>query len=511
MVFGLLKKWRREAQAKRVLTALEAKVDALERTQGLAWRRDGPQPSSVDHITDAPLEAKELWVKQINQQKLTPFGRAALGAAFADFADQASGEPRRDPYVEVMSARGENFEYDPRVQRRFSGDRQLPRGRYHAVCDEQGNDGGTLVGELRAYYTPAGVGVVQMFDCTVPADLETVRRLEIPAGNTSQLVFMLPPMSERPHPCIASFFGPSGNEHGCGLALQIGLPLTVQKIRRERVLDLREPASALWLARTLSTLEWHVDTVRARCFPRRPPLDRFVDLLPELLVQENGGGGACMATGLLLWHLGADGLVFPSARNDAGIVIEGGQVAGHRGWNFVDYADTSRPEFLAWTENGNQWPAQIGFRPYPTAPDDATPIWFPEVTIVTSADGSWQVQGLRRRTNLRWRWQLLHYALHASPDELSESARETLLTLPHVLADRGRIDDSGILSMLVFEGVLGLAGTGEKLVALREHFAEFDDLAAAIDEVREKVYLPARERRAGIQSIYIPWQGADPS
>jgi hypothetical protein len=515
MIFRLLKKWQRAAAAKRSIANLKARVDALERTQGYGINRPDQLPHSpIEHIKDAPLETKEFWVKQINQERLTDLGRAALSAAFVGFADQPSDEKGPREYAELMSTHlGARFEVDPKIQRRYAGDHTLPRGRYYALCDEHGNDQGTLVGELRAYYEPQRVGVVQMVDCTVPDDLEKVRRWAMPVSDPKQLVFQFPPINGTANPFVKTFSDVIGHADFADrlgpLMLSVGLPLTVRKLRREKVLDLREPSTGKWLARTLSTLEWRPHDIPIRCFPRRPPLEQLRDLLPELLVQENGGGGACVAVGVLLRYLGADGLIFPSARNDAGVLIEGGKVVGHHGWNFVDYADTSPPEFVAWIEQGKQWPTQIGFRPYSDASTDETPVWYLDVTLALHPEGNWQVQGLRRRTNLTWRKKLLRYALDCSRGELSELAWGTLYVLPELLAKHGQIDFAGETSTLVFEALLGIDEAGERLAALREQCMEIEDYQQSFGEVLEKVHRSSREKRKTIKSIHMIWQGID--
>jgi hypothetical protein len=515
MLFSLLKKWQRAAAAKRSIADLKARVDAPERTHGygMKWLDQLPH-SPIDHIQDAPLETKEFWVKQINLERLTDLGRAALGAAFVGFADQPSDEKGRREFAEFMSTHlGVRFAVDPKIQRRYAGDHTLPRGRYYALCDAQGNDQGTLVGELRAYYEPKRVGVVQMFDCTLPDDLQKVSGGETPVSNPKQLVFKFPPINGNANPFVKTSAGVIGHADFADrlgfLMLSIGLPLTVRKLRREKVLDLREPSTGTWLARTLSTLEWQPDGIPIRCFPQRPPLEQLGDLLPELLLQENGGGGASVAVGLLLRYLGADGLIFPSARNDAAVLIEGGKVVSHHGWNFVDYANTSSPEFFAWIEQGKQWPTQVGFRPYGDAPADETPVWYPDVTLASHPDGSWQVQGLRRRTNLRWRMKLLRYALDCSRGELSELAWATLYVFPELLAKHGKIDFAGEVSKLVFEAVLGLDETGEGLAALREQLMGIEDYRQSFGEVLEKVHRSSREKWKTIKSIHIIWQGID--
>src|SRR5262245_55189607 len=130
MVFGLLDRWRRARSMRSSLASLQARVDALERTQGFGLASDKPV-CPVVHIRDVPLETKEFWVKQINQARLTNLGRAALDAAFVGFANEyVGGEEGKRNYAELMSAHLDvRFELDPKVMRRWSGDRNLPRGR----------------------------------------------------------------------------------------------------------------------------------------------------------------------------------------------------------------------------------------------------------------------------------------------------------------------------------------------------------------------------------------------
>lgn len=498
------------------LASLQANVDALEMSHGYGVNLLGNLPFPLDHIKDAPFETKEFWVKQISQERLTDLGRAALGTAFPAFGDVPSEEKRRTEYAELMSAKlNVRFAAGPRVNRRWAGDQNLPRGRYYALCDEYGNDEGTLEGELRAYYTPSRAGVVQMYDCTLPEILNTVRQdFEIPATDPNMLLFGFPPINGNANPFVKTF---SDLVRQKGIVtlfaskkLLIGLPLTVKKVRRERVLDLRQPRSAKWFARTLSTLAWRAGDPSSRCFPQRPPLERFTDLLPELLAQQLGGGGACIAAGVLLRHLGADGLIFPSARNDAHVLIEDGTVVDHRGWNFVDYAEAPAPDFVAYFEEGKQWPTQVGFRPSVDAHEKDVAEWYPEITVSSNPNGSWQTRGLRRRINLQWRLQLMQYSLECCKDDLSDDAFGTLYTCPEVLAGHGAaIDIAGMLCKLVYEAVIGTDNADKRLAAFCPELHVFPGFKEGVAELLEKVPGPSREKAKEVEAMYMPYQGLD--
>ena len=105
------------------------------------------------------------------------------------------------------------------------------------------------------------------------------------------------------------------------------LPVRITRERFERLIDLRDPRVASWFTYELTRLRWIVgDGSEARAFPKKEPLDEFADLLPSLMVQYHGGGnGATRIAGQWLRSLGADGLVFPSARSDSLVEVDHGR------------------------------------------------------------------------------------------------------------------------------------------------------------------------------------------
>lgn len=295
-------------------------ADRLHRSYGFGtFALEGRACNPVAHVSDLPFRSVDVWVKQINSEKVSDLGRAALVIAFSGFLGAAEDQPRREEYVREMKQRFGRYDFDPSVQRRFSGDKTLPRARYFSVCDENGFDHGTLIGELRAYHSPDDYsGIVEMFDLTLSADVDFSRLHPAIPKNTDprQLVFALHPLGEQPNPLaersddfgnvmrLSKILGPT--------SVLIALPLTVTKIHRERVIDLRDPTVALWFTRTMSRLAWDIGGGKLKpCFPHRLPLDRFDEILPEMLVQERGGGGLSSATGLLLRYAGTDALIFP--------------------------------------------------------------------------------------------------------------------------------------------------------------------------------------------------------
>jgi hypothetical protein len=112
------------------------------------------------------------------------------------------------------------------------------------------------------------------------------------------------------------------------------VPCATRQLRREKVVDLRLPAVQTWFFDTFSKEEWlniHLPL---------PPMSSFLELLVVMLGQYRGGNAMTQAVGreLRIWGIG--GLIYPSARCDSAVVVEGGQVIDWRGWNLVDYEKT---------------------------------------------------------------------------------------------------------------------------------------------------------------------------
>src|SRR5262249_45627441 len=156
----------------------------------------------------------------------------------------------------------------------------LDRGRYYTLCQsESGDDGGTLINELRAYYDPFSAGLVDVFDTTVPSSRERLPKFavgELSRRATAQrpgyLVLVVRPLGGKPFPMRSPPFG-------------VALPLSIQNVAIERAIDLRDPHCARWLTRKLSTLTWTIDGKAVAAFPLKPPLTSFQELLPSLYMQ----------------------------------------------------------------------------------------------------------------------------------------------------------------------------------------------------------------------------------
>ncbi len=127
--------------------------------------------------------------------------------------------------------------------------------------------------------------------------------------------------------------------------------------------------------------------------PLKPPLDCFVDLLPSLLIQDLGGGnGTTRIAGQWLRSLGTEALVFPSARSDSFVEVQGRKVIDSYGWNVVDYRE-ARPSRMRSFDLTAEWLQGIAGEI-----DEAPLAIYADVRLQTvnqgSRKGSWMVQNL---------------------------------------------------------------------------------------------------------------------
>jgi hypothetical protein len=260
---------------------------------------------------------------------------------------------------------------DTRPNRRFSGDGTLARARYHALCRADGDDAGTLRRELEAYHDPWTKGLIQISE----------------AADGSEIRLSIPPITATRHDWLRDA------AHRWQWT-DISLPVTIQAINCERLIDLRTPRAADWFTRNLSQLRWIAnDGSAAPAFPRKGPLTHFTDLLPSLLTQMHGGGnGPTRIAGQWLRALGADALVFPSARSDSEVTVENGEVVSFAGWNLVDYRE-AEPVRVQTYDLTTDWPAHIA-----TEVDQSPLSSYADISLkrTASPDGgaSWSWKGI---------------------------------------------------------------------------------------------------------------------
>jgi hypothetical protein len=355
--------------------------------------------ASLAPMEGIPVRAVSLVLKQLDLSALNEFGRNVVRQCFGGFVERRAED---DPDVVqqrqfLASAMGSTPAFDPTLARRFAGDLTLDRGRYYTLCrSETGDDSGTLINELRAYYDPFSAGLVDVFDTTVPSSRARVPKFvaeKLSSSSTAprpgHLVLVIRPFGGKPF--AMEIESPP---------FAVALPLSIQTITVQRAIDLRDSACADWFAQTLSSLTWPVNDKTVPAFPSKPPLSSFRQLLPSLYMQALGGGsGANQIAGLWLRTVGVDAVIFPSARTDSYVIVNDRAVQESSGWNMVDYRGAPHPMYRGQVDTMPHWPTYIAAEPRDVSPLDR-PIIFASAVIESIDEGpgagSWKVTGLEK-------------------------------------------------------------------------------------------------------------------
>jgi len=181
----------------------------------------------------------------------------------------------------------------------------------------------------------------------------------------------------------------------------VDFPLTLKKITVDRVIDLRDPATAKWFVQTITRLqfEWEEGKIFDQC-PIKGPLDKFEDLIPTILDQRLGGSwNFCMAAEFYLRTCEANGLIYPSARNNPSVEIRNKKIVKSHGWNFVDYSNSEGPQYRPLIDVDSTWHKKVGY--YADLGDDPKNIIiYNDVTVKYTSRGptagSWSVNNISR-------------------------------------------------------------------------------------------------------------------
>lgn len=303
----------------------------------------------ADPTTAPPFGARTFWLKQCDFTSLDPAIAHAL-AFFSSYRGMWEENKIRDVaeaetmLASLLPSGGSTHEVrtDLLPNRRFSGDGFLSPARYFTLCRANGVDGGTMRREITAYHDPLMTGSLYISDTTESDVMNNgLGSDESQHGvyrSQPSLLVSIPPFTAIQHEWLGS--GTRRWE-----TAELVLPMRITQQSFERVVDLRMPEVATWFTHNLSRLRWVTgDGSYQRAFPRKAALDEFAELLPSLMVQRLGGGnGATRIAGQWLRAIGADALVFPSARSDSALEIHEGDVRSFYGWNLVDYRGALPP------------------------------------------------------------------------------------------------------------------------------------------------------------------------
>lgn len=382
--------------------------------------------------TPPPFEEKSLVLKRTDPTRLDEIGHRAM-SLFSSFVfdnweeNKARWTEEAKRMLSSLSPQGGEYEVrtDLRPNRRFSGDGFLSANRYYSLCQSaDGRDGGTMKRELTAYHNPWTAGVLDVLELTdrsaEGAQLFSSLAPEMVTEPRLALLLSIPPFTATQYEWLYDAAKRWGTTH-------VELPLSVNHVRFQRLVDLRVPRVAEWFTHNLTRLCWvSHDGTETPAFPKKPPLNQFVDLLPTLAVQGLGGGnGATRIAGQWLRSLGADALVYPSARSNSFVEVRDGDVTTFYGWNLVDYrgADPARLRSFDLT---SAWIEQVS-----NEVDEPPMALYGDVALQRkgsgSSEGSWSWQNLEQ-ANLAQRLllsavKLYSWARHdASAAQLHELA-----------------------------------------------------------------------------------------
>jgi hypothetical protein len=361
------------------------------------------KPASTNQIIHAnegiPFSTFSGYLKSIRLDLLDDQARIAVKWAFACFFEEPSVNLHSTQFFEKAWGQGKSFPSQSAYNyRRFGGDSTLPRQRYYSIAsDRAGNDSGTLLNELLAYTDHAKSGAIVPFDGGDDAERERVARtFNLAASTFSKTAIHVLFINDDAATLTPIFRSGMLRSNINSLAI-VTFPYVVDDIAIDRFVDLRLPLTQAWFAqKILSGLPnvhysyGEVFTNRLYVGAFRPAKDvgsenvgsedvgskdvgskdvgskdvgealihapssewdgshtqaeeEFVGLYPFITYPERGGSPITEALGVWLRQIGANDLVFPSARNDIEVTIRNGKLVGSGGWNFVDYRGAPPP------------------------------------------------------------------------------------------------------------------------------------------------------------------------
>jgi hypothetical protein len=436
-----------------------------------------------------PLSTVEVFVRQVNLEGFHEVAQTAMQAAFGRFIHT---EPSKEDSLKRQQDFDAHFPFRkafPEISfrvatsfRRFAGDSTLSRGRYWSIAlDLHGQDGGTLLHELLAYYEPRQAGWVTVFDMVNPEHRRVIVGRTMRAGLSKAELRRL---SLGGPALVIAFLPFAGKQHQFSAKYTdkvapflVTIPTTVRRRRVRDVVDLRRPEAAAWFTKELTRWRIDRDGKVLDLIPAKPPLRKFRDLIPTLLEQSVGGSASVFPdmVGLRLRQLGAQGLVYPSARMDCGVTVREGRVLDATGWNFLDYREADARGLSGIVDESSHWTPHVCL----TVFDDAnTPqhMVYGDVSIEYRDRGagraSWSVSGLAA-------WQEAWFRARSTLSVLSARDAEFAVNGPAINSLWHRAKSS-LWLLQTSDVVFGaLQGRKEELDIVREWADNFEGAGQA--------------------------------
>ena len=294
------------------------------------------------------------WLRHHRPDHNNVWGEAVFGFAFPKFDSPEWTEDKKNKALENVAPELDHIVLQPSQHRRFAG-YDFGRGRYYSVSSDQlGGDGGTLSAELSAYRdTNEQTAIISVNDGALFSDdlftdvlsaKESIIVISIfPASRLRLAVESMGATSlqRMSDPRVMGYLTDNNLVH-----VLISPLVSHQTI--ENVVDLRDQKTRESFCDAFRTGGEIDASDTSKPMFHRPfgdNISTFYEMLPELLDVNIGGtnqgqGGTTQAIGNYLQGHGVSGLVYPSARADAFVEINGGEMTGFGGWNFVDYRDS---------------------------------------------------------------------------------------------------------------------------------------------------------------------------
>ena len=272
-------------------------------------------------------------IKQVKLSQMEAGAAKLVEQAFPKFFAEVPWKETDRQILQMLALLRSN---SPDRYRRFSGCLRglsvLPPSRYYSVCrDETGDDGETLVGELQAYVgIPQGT-VISILDL---AHMETALLVgkDAPEQTLRLCLLHLPQTPKTIFQRIAMRI-----RRTQVLAQQLDVPYCVQRVEIDDVVDLRVPDSRRRFWQYFRSGDGRYFRTSAAT---EAGVDNFFAAWATLCDIATGGNWMTDAIGAALRSLGANGLVYPSARVNHYVEVRGGEVVDFSGWNFLDYRDS---------------------------------------------------------------------------------------------------------------------------------------------------------------------------
>lgn len=304
--------------------------------------------------------------------------------------------------------KAKKHEIEPQM-RRYAGGRHLPKGRYYSLCNgESENDGGTLLAELEAYLSVKVCGIVELKDTFNKTDLGDIFRFSFQSNG---IIFSFC-YSERRHNQFVEFlslareladFSPFLTEFGANStnfnpktlieraidaeydALHVFVPYACSTLRMDRILDLRRPETLGWVCSEFRSNFTGLD------------FDNINEIYTALTTARRGGNLLNEAIGLRAMQLGADGIIFPSARISNYVSFRDEKVVECYGWNFLDLRGVEPPFYVKTGASEHLEVQKQGIEFHRVSNEPA------------SGDHGWLASGLSERRAVRIRGEFNNY------------------------------------------------------------------------------------------------------